>query len=139
MIDNLASISKVLLKEMSLQRFKGHDPYDLQNSAYLNYNSNHLLSLFLTQFLKFSPLNFREILKIPKGTNPKALGLILKAYIKLYKLGIIDNEKEIYYLVKLLLKTSSKGYSGLCWGYNFPWQSKDRYLPKCGVYIIQGL
>ncbi|MFX0141333.1 MAG: delta-aminolevulinic acid dehydratase, partial [Candidatus Hodarchaeota archaeon] len=29
----------------------------------------------------------------------------------------------------ILEKLKSEGYSGYCWGYNFPWQNRERFLP----------
>lgn len=128
-----------LRKYIEENKFTGYDPYDALNSPFLkalSFNSKYL-RIFFIQTLKRLPFNLRPLLGIKKGLNPKALGLFLWGYAKLYTV-----EKNHIYLeaisklLDLLEETKSKGYSGYCWGYNFDWQSRAFYVPKYTPTIV---
>lgn len=115
--------------------FKGWDPYDGLNSKVFQslpiIKDNHWARLAWIQFFKRSPINFRKILLVPKEYNPKALGLFITTYSNLYKIEPKEEYLDILQiLVKQTFSLSSKGYSGLCWGYNFDWQSRLTFTPK---------
>lgn len=115
--------------------YQGWDPYDGLNSTIFQkipiINKNRWARLAWIQLFKRSPLNLREILKVPKETNPKALGLFITTYCNLYK---AEPKKEyldvLQNLVQKTLSLSTPGYSGICWGYNFDWQSRLTFTPK---------
>jgi rhamnogalacturonyl hydrolase YesR len=68
---------------------------------------------------------------IKKEYNPKGIALFLTGYCNLYQ--ITKNQeylKTIHYLAQTLIQLQSKDFSGACWGYNFPWQSRLGFLPK---------
>jgi uncharacterized protein YyaL (SSP411 family) len=44
--------------------------------------------------------------------------------------------KNIDFLDTLLFRCSSKGFSGMCWGYNFDWQSRVFYVPAYTPTIV---
>lgn len=121
------------------ENFKGFDPYDALNSPILNTLSLKMKypSIALTQLLKYFPLNLRPFLGIKKDYNPKGIGLFLWGYAKLYQ---IEKKSEylakIDYLLELLDKLKSRGYSGNCWGYNFPWQQRVFYAPKYTPTVV---
>ncbi len=113
--------------------FSGYDPYDALNSKKLLKINNKLLKVLLTQFFVYSPINFRALFNIKPDKNPKAIGLFLSSYCRLYKSGQIkkkDFEDLTSKLVDYLLKNNSKGYSGYCWGFNFNWQDLSRFSKK---------
>ena len=119
--------------------FKGYDPYDALNSPLLrtlSFNSKYARIAFI-QFLKKLPINLRPAFGIRKEHNPKGLGLFLWGYAKLYS---VEKKKkyleQIQYLLALLDRLKSKGYSGNCWGYNFDWQSRAFYIPKFTPTIV---
>ena len=120
------------------QDFQGYDPYDALNSPVLRrlaFNRKYLRIAYI-QALKRSPLNMRRPLLIRKGRNPKAIGLFLWGYAKLYRAEARDEDlRKIDYLVDLLSSLRSKGYSGNCWGYDFDWQSRAFFVPR-GVPTI---
>jgi hypothetical protein len=108
----------------------GYDPYDALNSKRIKWLlTSSFTRLCHTQFFKMWPFNWRNPLGVEKGYNPKGMGLFLKSYIKLYYLtkedGYIRKATEIKEWLK---DNSSKGYSGYCWGYNFPWQTSNMIL-----------
>jgi rhamnogalacturonyl hydrolase YesR len=128
-----------LEKFLDNTEFKGYDPYDALNSKILTSLSlnNKVLRIVFTQSLKRSPINFRPLLFIKNGYNPKGLGLFLSGYLKLYALTRSDNYlAKINNLVEILEGTKSKGYSGYCWGYNFDWQSETMLTPKYTPTIV---
>ena len=116
--------------------YAGFDPYDMLNSPLSKVLSlgTRFGRIALTQFGRRSPVNFRKLLLVKRGVNPKALALFLEGYVKLYKI----DPQEVYLermqkLVQLLKQTRSPNASGAAWGYNFPWQNRfqclERYTP----------
>ena len=131
------------------EHYKGWDPYDGLNSRVfqaLPYFKNNTFSReVLIQAFKRSPINLRHLAMVPKGYNPKGLGLFLGGYCNLYQMAddgrdVIINKNECYerivQLADLLLSLQTKGYSGACWGYNFAWQSKAFFLPKWTPTVV---
>ena len=119
--------------------YAGYDPYDALNSPLLKLISSKskYLRIGFTQFLRRCPVNLRPILGVKKGHNSKGIGLFLWGYSKLYALSkeqrYID---KINYLISLLQKLRSKGYSGNAWGYNFDWQSRTFMRPAGTPTIV---
>ncbi len=119
--------------------FKGYDPYDALNSPILKglSSGSKLLRIAFIQTLKRLPVNLRPLLFIRKEYNPKGIGLFLWGYAKLYK---VENKAEylerISYLLDLLEKLKSEGYSGNCWGYNFDWQTRTVFIPAFSPTIV---
>ena len=124
---NIKSSLKKLEKYLDTTNLKGYDPYDALNSKFLKLITfnKRLPGIVFTQALKRLPINLRPLLLVKKDYNPKGLGLFLTGYVKLYRLY---KEKKclqkINHIISLLEKLRSTGYSGYCWGYNFPWQNK---------------
>jgi rhamnogalacturonyl hydrolase YesR len=139
MTTQIISSLKKLDNYLRYSGFKGYDPYDALNSPKINKIQNHWIKILFTQFFVYSPINFRSFFKVKPGVNPKALGLFLSAYCKMYKNNLIDTDDftEISSkLENLLFKTKSSGYSGCCWGFNFDWQDIIRYAPKKTPTIV---
>ncbi len=138
-MENLTNSIEKLTKYIEKEGYLGYDPYDALNSPILRKLSlnQKFLRIAFIQLMKKLPINLRPILGIGKGFNPKGVGLFLWSYAKLYKatrnmefLGKID------FLLDLLEKLKSKGYSGNCWGYNFDWQSRAFFLPKFTPTVV---
>lgn len=116
------------------QDFKGYDPYDGLNSPLIKFypfQKSSLLRLIWIQAFKKSPINLRPLFLIKKEYNPKGIALFLTGYCNLYQ--ITKNQeylKKVHYLAQTLIQLQSTGFSGACWGYNFPWQSRSGFLPK---------
>ena len=117
----------------------GFDPYDIKEhpvflrlqqlqdkASFANKIKGRLLFSFQSRF----PIVCRKLFGIKKQVNAKAMGLFTSAYINLYRA-----EKQNKHLEKAkqcidwLIDNPSKGYSGLCWGYPFDWQSRV-FIPK---------
>lgn len=137
-MDILPSLNK-LRAYIEKEDFKGYDPYDALNSPLLKALSldQKYLRIAFIQLLKRLPVNVRPVLGIKKDYNPKGIGLFLSGYAKLYR---IEKKPEclekIEYLLGLLERLKSNGYSGNCWGYNFDWQSRAFYLPRYTPTIV---
>jgi rhamnogalacturonyl hydrolase YesR len=121
--------------------FQGWDPYDGLNSKIFQalpfLKKSALARLIWIQFFKRCPVNFRSIMQIPKGYNPKGVALFLQGYCNLYKIyqDSINEQRivldKIDYLANMLLSLKTEGYSGACWGYNFDWQARRLFFfPK---------
>ncbi len=133
---NVSSAIRKLWSYCSDRNFSGYDPHDALNSPVLRL-SGKLPRQLAIQFLKRSPINFRSLFGIPKGENPKGLGLFLSAATKLYKMIGDDVYKSTAYkLAEKLALLRSEGYSSYCWGYNFDWQSRAFFLPKYTPTIV---
>ncbi|MBN1805940.1 MAG: hypothetical protein JW837_11880 [Sedimentisphaerales bacterium] len=136
---NVDSYLKNLKAYVESKDYTGYDPYDALNSPILKILSSKSkwLRIALIQALRISPINFRPLLRIKKEHNPKAIGLFLGGYAKLYSLDKDSHHLDkAHYLLELLKKTKSNGYSGNCWGYNFDWQNKVMYIPKYTPTIV---
>lgn len=132
---SLRSLENYIEKE----KYQGYDCYDALNSpvlSFLSFNDKRLRIAYI-QALKILPLNLRPLLLVPKGFNPKGIGLILSATSNLWKTtGDKNYLKKLEFLTTLLSQCSSKGYSGNCWGYNFDWQSRVFFVPKYTPTIV---
>ena len=124
-----------LRKYCEAENFKGYDPYDGLNSGFFKaipvLSGNRIVRLAWIQFFKRSPLNLRSLTGVRKDYNPKAMGLFLSSYCRLYK----AEAKQEYldkmdFFIEKINNSVSKGYSGACWGYNFDWQARAFFQPK---------
>jgi hypothetical protein len=107
------------------RHYAGYDPYDVLNSPYLSgaWARQTLPSLLLIQSGKrFGGLRFRQLLKIPPGLNPKALGLCLSAYCDLAQIGY-DVSAEAAWLKTELIRLRSPHEPEYCWGYDWDYVS----------------
>ena len=128
-MNQIENIIVELRKSIESQKFKGYDPYDCLNIDFFHNIRIKWIRLFFTVFFRFSPINFRPFFGMKRSYNPKALAILLSSYINLYKLEFLDSDKAIKQILYKLLISRSKGYSGFCCGYNFPWQNRERLLP----------
>ena len=128
------------------ENFKGYDPYDTLNSFIPFKILGNFFSVLATQIQKRNPINIRRFIGIKKEINPKAFALFLSSYSILFKKtkNPIYKEKADFFYSWLKNNTSS-GYSGISWGYNFPWSGWDMYLnsyvPSAVVtgFVVKGL
>lgn len=139
------SLAQILLY-CEKNNYQGWDPYDGLNSKvfmFLGLNRVPFFRLAWIQFFKRNPINLRKLFFIPKGHNPKGIGLFLSAYSKLLKATDESKAKEIRYLknkveclAELLIGLQSEGYSGSCWGYNFDWQARGGLFFPSGTPTV---
>jgi len=123
----IASI-KGLHKYCELYKYKGYSLYDSHNSPIPFVKLGKNLSFLINQINKRSPINFRPLLGIKKGINPKGYGLFLHAYSLLSEMDVIDRKEAIEkanFFFDWLATNPSNDYSGHCWGYNYHWPKSD--------------
>ncbi|MBK5280145.1 MAG: delta-aminolevulinic acid dehydratase, partial [Bacteroidia bacterium] len=90
-----------------------------------------LARLAWIQLFKRSPVNLRTIFQVDKEYNSKGLGLFLSGYCNLYLTDPQESYKQkIFFLANELEHLHSKGFAGMCWGYNFDWQARAFFQPK---------
>ena len=128
-----------LKRYIEAHNFAGYDPYDALNSPILRALAfkNKYAQIAFTQIIKRLSVNLRPILGIHRGHNPKAIGLFLWGYAKLYRIeNNLEYLEKIEYLLSLLDELKSSGYSGNCWGYNFDWRARAFFVPKFTPTIV---
>jgi hypothetical protein len=126
--------------------YAGYSKFDALNSTWVEklLGSSYWGRLLITQAVNRSYLHLRPLLGVQKSRNPKGIANFIKAYANLFKMG--GQEPDIVQAQKLaewLLRNHSNKdgqWSGLCWGYNFPWQSPGffapRHSPNCIVTVF---
>jgi hypothetical protein len=77
------------------------------------------------------PVNLRPMLMVPPTANPKGLALFAQGLLDRYQ---ATGRKEHLFqarelLTRLSTLTSPGEWSGLCWGYPYPWQDPGFYAP----------
>lgn len=140
-----ASDSPVLSAILDLERwvseraYRGYDPYDAMRSKLLKAIPlpGKYPKIAWIQFFKKCPVNLRPLFLVPKGINPKGMGLFLSSYTHLYRAtGEQRWLDKAGWIADWLLGHSSSGYSGKSWGYNFDWQSRAFFVPAGTPTIV---
>jgi len=129
----------------------GYDPYDIKGTPLFLYLQRlspqaplHRKALRRALFALENryPLLMRRLFGVKKQINAKAMGLFAKAYLNLYEVTLEERFRdEAIECLDWLLSNHSPGYSGLCWGYPFHWQSKvfiPRGTPSAVVSCVVG-
>ncbi|MBC8146243.1 MAG: delta-aminolevulinic acid dehydratase [bacterium] len=125
--DTLAIAAGRLRSWLERMRFAGIEPHDALTSPLLKrtpLGRSRLLRLIALQGLRRLPLNIRPLLGVTHQTNAISLGWALSAY------AVIDDAStrdRIADCVDGLDKRAAHGFSGLCWGYYFDWQTRTDY------------
>lgn len=135
-----------LLDYCRKEDWQGYDPYDgLNSSLYPMMPDSKFLRIALIQLLKRSPINFRKLLGVEKGENPKGLALFVRALLSAYQVTKKEEyQRDAEELLERLWSLRSPGYEDrMCWGYNFDWQSRAFFVPKntpsivCTTFVAQ--
>jgi hypothetical protein len=124
---------------IELEHFKGWDPHDALTSPLLKRLTfgNRLLGIAWVQLLRRSPVNLRPLLGVPKGYNPKGMGLFLASYLRKYQMtGDPQHLERARFFADWLWEHISPGYSGACWGYNFDWPNRGFFAPAGTPTIV---
>lgn len=131
-----------LLSYIEKESFSGYDPYDALLSPLLNdgvLSKNKPLQFYIQQLVKRSPINLRPILRIPKGINPVTLGLSIHSYSRLMKTFPTNHDiykNKVDELISKLKTLIPGGFSGACWGYDFPWQARYASIPAYQPTVV---
>src|SRR6266581_5452028 len=113
MTDNINTEAAILklLAYCQANDWAGYDPYDAVNSrlfAALPFLNSRIPRLVLTQALKRSPINLRRLLLVPKTQNPKAIALFLSAFLKLSRIGVVNEEDLAGLMIEQLIALRSQ-------------------------------
>jgi len=137
---NIKEIILHCYRELRKSGYRGYDPYDCLNSSLTRILPGKYLKIASTQFLVYSPVNLRSLLGIKKGINPKSMGLILSSLSMLKRLEDSEIDRETssddIKVARWIMENHIKSYSGPCWGYHFPWQDLDKYIPRNQPSIV---
>ena len=141
--EDLAAAKDASLKVLAYCRandWAGYDPYDALNSRVfkvLPFLNVRLSRLALTQAMKRCPVNLRPLLLVPKTQNPKGVALFLTAFLKLAKLGLLDQEEELVgIMAEKLSDLRSPNTPYWCWGYSFPWQTRTLLVSRGAPNLV---
>ena len=114
-------------------QYRAYDPFDGLSAGLLRpLARTEFARQVLQQGVRRFPANLRPILGIKPANSTKGAGYIARADLKLAKLGdefagCADAARK---QLDWLTEAASPGYSGLCWGNHFDYQSRVFYLPK---------
>ena len=153
---NILSIANASLLSARKHNFSGLDPFDGLNSHVFNYCPSvkkKFFGLVWTQLHKRSVINFRPFCLIPKGRNPKGIGLFILGLIEDYKRtndkGFLNEAIELAdWLLTVQSNLSREGkaqWQHACWGYHFDWNARAFFVPKgkpniiTTIYVSQAL
>lgn len=113
------------------EEYYGWDPYDALNSKLVSSvcSNSPTLEILITQFNKYSILNFRPILNIEKGLDIKGISLFAQSFSKIYSLTNDQQYKdELFKCIQFLKDKSLKSkYNFDCWaGHYFNYRGFDK-------------
>jgi hypothetical protein len=120
--------------------FAGHDPFDALNSRLfqatpLTYSRS--ARLLWTQLVKRSPADLRGVALVPTERNAKGIALFALAQLATCRrVNTREAEVQARELLAMLLSMKVEGSSGIAWGYNFDWQSRNFFAPQGTPTIV---
>ncbi len=133
----LEGATRKLKAYMVGKSYYGYDPYDVLRSPVFSWPvlGSRPVRFVAQQVSKRIPFSLRKLLQVPEGLNPVTLGLTIQSNTYLKQIFPDDGEldQETDQLVTELVGIKSKGYSGICWGYDFDWEARytriQAYVP----------
>ena len=141
-MQNQISLNDVIMVTTELDswvtshNWTGYDPYDIKGTRFHLHLAQgqsfprKVVRKIFNIFCERLPRMTRKAFKIKPVVNSKAMGLFMAAYAILYSVHHkIEYREKAIQCAEWLLRNASSGYSGLCWGYPFDWQSKV-FIPK---------
>ncbi len=138
-INTTAHVVERLEARLKQQNFQGFDPHDALNSPLikaLTFGSRYM-GIAALQALKRCPVNFRTLLGVRKGINPKGYGLLVATYVKKVQCSNDpDDLAKAEEFAAWLIENPSAGCSGAAWGYNFDWPNRNAIFPEGTPTIV---
>jgi hypothetical protein len=135
-VGNPRDLEETLLKLLAYCRsneWSGYDPYDALNSRVFQswpFLNTKLFRLALTQALKRSPINIRALALVPRTQNAKGLALFLSGLLKVPDTLLSARDQLCQYMIERLIALRSPDTEYWCWGYSFPWQTRQNIVPS---------
>ncbi|HET55576.1 MAG TPA: hypothetical protein ENN33_10225 [Ignavibacteria bacterium] len=126
MIEKIESSLKNLYNYIESENYRGYDPYDTLNSWFPFQVFGKWPAILAIQFQKRNPVNIRPLLGVKKFHSTKGMGLLLKAYVKLYKLTV-DKKllSSIKFIKDWLIENRTFYNNDFCWGYDYPYSTPN--------------
>lgn len=131
--EHAARVCDAVIAWSRAQGYRGYDKHDGLNSPLLRglFGRGKWPRILAIQLVMRAPVNLRPLLAVPKTYNPKGLALFAQALLDRHAAtadGAFLTEAER--VLDLLLELTSGGaWSGLCWGYQYPWQDPGFFAP----------
>lgn len=138
-VQGLKETTLKLLAYCEVNDWAGYDPYDALNSRIfraLPFFNTRWPRLILTQALKRSPFNLRNLMGIPKTQNPKALALFLSSLLKISRFKSPDGTGPVRRMIERIVALRSVDTKYWCWGYSFPWQTRTIVVPRGAPNLV---
>jgi hypothetical protein len=112
-------------------QYSGYEPFDGLNSGLRPLTLGSKLGRqLLVQAVKRSPMNIRPWIGIRPATSTKGMGFLARGYMRWHKLRFEPEfRRKAGECLNWLRSNASPGYSGLCWGNHFDYQTRTYYLP----------
>jgi hypothetical protein len=114
--------------------FAGHDPFDALNSTLFQATplaQSRNARFIWTQLVKRSPVDVRPVVRVPAERNAKGVALFALALLANHRrLKTEESRQQANEMLATLLSMTINGYSGIVWGYNFDWQSRNFFARK---------
>ena len=114
--------------------FAGHDPFDALNSRLFQATplaQSRNARFVWTQLVKRSPVDVRPVVRVPAERNAKGVALFALALLANYRrVKTEESRQQAREMLAALLSMKIDGYSGLAWGYNFDWQSRNFFAAR---------
>jgi hypothetical protein len=114
-------------------RYEGYSKHDGLNSKLLEKmaGSSRMRRLGAIQVVTRSPVDIRPALRVRKARNPKGLSLFARALLARHRLtGSESDAEEARGLLDWLIENPSSGFTGMSWGYPYPWQDVGFFAPR---------
>lgn len=130
--DIVESSTLRLLAWLDSRDCSAYDPFDGLNAIVRPLAPTPRARQVLLQSVRRFPLNMRPVLGIRTAKSTKGVAYIARARLGLSRLGGVFGEQMNLARRDLawLKSAASPGYSGLCWGNHFDYQSRVFWLPK---------
>ncbi len=131
--DTIQAVLDDLQRYSEQCKYKGYNKHDGLNSPVLKtlLGWGRWPRMIAIQGVMRFPVNLRPLLLVPKTYNPKGLALFALGFLDQYRCsgnaGKLDEAKKLLLLLEQLGTT--EGTSGICWGYQYPWQDPGFYAP----------
>lgn len=135
----IEAVARKLFAYCRANNWAGYDPYDALNSKIveaLPILQTRIPALVLTQALKRSPVNVRNLLLVPRAQNPKGLALFLSSVVRAPSMAGADAEEVESALLDRIFALRSAGSEYWCWGYSFPWRGRDMIVPRWAPNLV---
>lgn len=124
--------TKSLYNWVKNENYCGWDIYDALNSELVKKMCMGFSfpKILITQFNKYSPINFRPILRIEKGMDAKGMALFAQSFAKLYNITNDEMYKQDLNKCMNFFKAESvkSSYQYECWSHYFDYTAGDKSI-----------